>query len=76
MALPSAEGTIQGLIGENVRRLREERGWTQHQLSVVSGLHVSYISGIECGRRNITASIIERLAASLKAHPGELFKDG
>ncbi len=75
MGKATLEHTIQRLVGENVRRLREDRGWTQHELSKASDLHVTYLSGIECGRRNITVGIIARLAEALEVPPGELFRE-
>ena len=75
MAETAAPATIQAVVGENVRRLRDLRGWSQHRLSMASEIHVTVISGIECGRRNITISIVDRLAKAFDAHPSELFQD-
>lgn len=64
---------IQKLIGQNVRAFREERGWSQEQLAFEAGLHRTYVSGIERGVRNPTATVIERLAITLKVKPSALF---
>ena len=66
---------IQKLLGANVRLLRETRGWSQDNLSEESGLHRTYISGIERGIRNPTVSIVEQLALALKVSVLELFRD-
>lgn len=66
---------IQNLLGNNVRLLREAKGWSQDNLSDVSGLHRTYISGIERGVRNPTVSIVEQIALALKVSVSELFRD-
>ncbi len=65
---------LQNVLGANVRHIRERKGWSQDLLSEVSGLHRTYISGIERGVRNPTVSIIERLAEALDVPPPELLK--
>jgi transcriptional regulator with XRE-family HTH domain len=62
-----------GHVGEEVRRLREARGWTQPHLAVESGIAVSGISLIENGRRNPGAGTLNRLARALGVHTGDLF---
>lgn len=52
-------------IGANVRRLREAKGLSQEKFGFESGIDRTYVSGIERGRRNPTATIIEKLAAAL-----------
>lgn len=60
------------IVGENVRRLRKERGLTQEQLAMETGIDLTYLGGIERGRRNPSVSVLGRLAASLGVHPSEL----
>lgn len=52
-------------IGANVRRLREEKGLSQEKFGFESGIDRTYVSGIERGARNPTATIIEKLADAL-----------
>ncbi len=66
---------IQHILGANVRRIRERKGWSQDMLSEVSGLHRTYISGIERGVRNPTVTIVERIAEALDVPPPELIKE-
>lgn len=61
------------LIGENVRSLRQEKGWSQEEFGFQVGLHRTYISQIERGTRNPTATVIERLALALGVRPSTLF---
>lgn len=66
--------TIKSLFGKNVRRLREERNWSQDRFAEESGLHRTYISGIERGVRNPTIEIVSQIAKALKIPITELFK--
>ena len=59
-------------VGLNVQRIRKEKGWSQEELAFGSGLHRTYISGIERGARNPTIRVIARLAETLGVAPGEL----
>ncbi len=59
-------------FGERVRTLRETRKWSQDRLAEVTGLHRTYISGIERGIRNPTLKIVWKLAAALQVAPAEL----
>ena len=64
---------IGALIGENVRAIRHKKGWSQEDLAFESGLHRTYVSGIERGARNPTAEVIEVLAIALAVKPAALF---
>lgn len=65
--------SIQQQFGLNVKSLREGKGWSQDKLSEVSGLHRTYISGIERGVRNPTIEIAHQLAEALEVPVNELF---
>ncbi|CBS87239.1 helix-turn-helix domain-containing protein [Azospirillum lipoferum] len=52
-------------VGLNVQRIRRTRGWSQEQLAFESGLHRTYISGIERGARNPTITVLKELADAL-----------
>ena len=60
-------------LGQNVRRLREAKGWSQEDYADRAGIHRTYVSDIERGRRNPTIAVVEKLAAPLGVTPGELF---
>ena len=34
-------------LGENLRRLRKEKGWTQHELAERAGIKLTHISTLE-----------------------------
>ena len=60
------------LFGKRIVALRKERGWSQEQLALESGLARSYLGGIERGQRNIALLNICRLAKALERTPSEL----
>jgi transcriptional regulator with XRE-family HTH domain len=66
--------SISKTFGRNVRTLREQRGWSQEQLAEVSGLHRTYVSGIERAVRNPTLEIVELIAKALDVEPWVLLK--
>lgn len=59
-------------LGLNLRRFREEQGFSQEAFADHCGLHRTYISGIERGVRNPTVVILDRIAKALKVSPGAL----
>lgn len=62
------------IVGANVRRLRIERKLTQEQLAHEADIDVTYLRGIEAGRRNPSVDVVVGLARSLSVHPRELFE--
>ena len=63
---------IRKQVGLNVQRIRRTRGWSQEELAFESGLHRTYISGIERGARNPTITVLKELADALGVSPGAL----
>lgn len=57
--------TILEVFGQNVRRLRVERGLSQEQLADKAGLHRTYIGMIERAEKNITLCNMEKVAVAL-----------
>ena len=57
---------IRKQVGLNVQRIRREQGLSQEELAFRSGLHRTYISGIERGVRNPTVLVLKELADALK----------
>lgn len=53
------------VFGSNVRRHRMRQGWSQESFAEKCGMHRTYISGIECCRRNISLENIQRIADAL-----------
>ena len=63
---------IRQQVGRNLKRIRKERGMSQEELAFESGLHRTYISGIERGARNPTVVILARLAKTLQVSVDQL----
>ena len=62
------------VVGRNVRRLREQRGMTQEQLAFDARIDLTYVGGIERGRRNPSLMVMARLAEALGAELKELLE--
>ncbi len=60
-------------FGQRIRELREEKGWSQERFAEASGLHRTYIGGIERGERNVSLVNIERIASALGVPIADLF---
>ena len=63
---------IRKKVGINLRKLREAKGWSQEQLAFETGLHRTYISGIERGVRNPTVLVLETIASRMGIDISEL----
>ncbi|MFF5147545.1 helix-turn-helix domain-containing protein [Streptomyces sp. NPDC013157] len=59
-----------------IRRLREERGYSLEQLAERSGLSFRGLIYIEHGRRNPSVLTILSIASGLNVAPAQLFEDG
>jgi transcriptional regulator with XRE-family HTH domain len=62
-------------FGRNLRRLRMSTGMSQEGLAHISGLHRTYISSVERGKRNISLTNINKLADSLNVPVTKLIID-
>jgi len=62
-------------MGANVRKCRLLRGWSQEDLAFESGLHRTYISGVERGARNPTVLVVYELATALGVKPAQLLEE-
>lgn len=59
-------------VGENIRKIRKEKGLTQKQLFELSGISEVTIRKYESGRFNPKIPQVERLAVALDVHPSAL----
>ncbi len=60
------------VFGQRLRELRQKRGVTQQQLSIMTGLSEVYISNMERGFKVPSLTTILRLAAALECKPTTL----
>jgi len=63
------------IVGTNVLKLRKRRGLSQEELADDSEIDVTYLRGIERGRRNPSLLVMVRLAERLGVHPTKLLLD-
>lgn len=61
-------------FGENVKKMRKTRGWSQEELASKAGLHRTYIGSIERSERNVSLINIERMANALAVKIEALIK--
>lgn len=70
-----AEEELAKRFGELVRRLRQERGFSQEEFSFRVGLHQTYVSSIERGERNVTIQTAQRIARALDTSLAGMFEE-
>ena len=63
------------IVGANIRRRREELGLSQEKLAFESAIDLTYLGGIERGRRNPSLLVLVRIAAALGVSPQQLLSD-
>lgn len=63
------------LFSNNLRKYRNTFGLSQEALANKAGLHRTYISAIECGKRSIALDNIEKIADALEIDAYLLFVD-
>ena len=66
---------IKQKFGNNLKRLRLEKGLSQEKLALNAVIDRTYIPSIEKGVRNVSIIIAEKLAIALNVPISELFKD-
>ena len=62
-------------LGENLRKLRNDKGWTQEKLAEVADLNPKYVGFIERGLKSPSIRNIVKLYKALDCTPSKLFKD-
>lgn len=65
--------TIQRQFGERVRALRIAKGLSQEELAFKSGMHRTYLGGIERGERNPSLKNVAAIAKALGVTLSQLF---
>jgi transcriptional regulator with XRE-family HTH domain len=61
-------------VGKRIRSFREGQGVSQEALAEKSGLHRTYIGGVERGLRNPSLKSLGRIAKALGLEVGQLFE--
>ena len=60
-------------LGRRIRKLRQQRGWTQTYLAVHTGLGRPFISNIETGKKEPCLRSLEILADGFEISLAQLF---
>lgn len=61
---------------EEMRRLREERDWTQAKLARAAGMDPASLNQIETGKRSPRVETLEKIAGALEVEVGDFFPKG
>jgi len=64
--------TVFKLVGERVRQLRQERGWTQDEISRRFGFNFKHYQRIEQGQQNLELATLNKLAGAFGIAIAEL----
>ncbi len=65
-------GSLQQRIGQRVRTLRKNRGWTQQELAHRAKTSSSYLGQVERGQRDVGVSVLDRIATALGVSLGDV----
>lgn len=63
------------IVGYNIKKYRLANNISQEKLAELSGLHRTYISSVELGKRNISIENIYRVSLALQINPILLLED-
>lgn len=61
-------------LGKRIKSLRDQRRLSQEELAHRAAIHVTYLSGLENGKRNPSLTILERLSSALEVTISDLFR--
>jgi transcriptional regulator with XRE-family HTH domain len=65
---------IKKIVGDNIRFIREKRGLTQEELSVMTNMSKTFIGDIERAQKAPTTISLEKIAKALGVKPGLLLE--
>ena len=69
----SSEKEFLAKFGQNLRKLREQKGYTQEELANELDIEISQISRIERGVINTSVSLVKSIVDCLQIKANELF---
>jgi len=64
---------ISKIVGDKIRNIRKEHGWSQEELAHRAGIHPSHMGQIERGEKSPTIDSIEKIVIALDISFEELF---
>jgi transcriptional regulator with XRE-family HTH domain len=65
-----------GMLGGRIRKLREDRGWTQEELAQAIAIEPATLSRYENAKKTFPLDVLRRIAGSLRVPLGQLIVDG
>jgi len=74
---PAADATPEAfatMVGQALRRIRQERGWTQAELAEAAGLSSNYVARLERGELVPSFLVVHQLCTALGVQPNELIE--
>lgn len=60
-------------IGQLLKDLRDERGWSLREFGLIVGMNKTYLGDIELGKRNPTTNSLEKIVAGYGLTVREFF---
>ncbi len=62
------------VVGQSLRRIRQEHGWTQAELAEAARLSSNYVARLERGELVPSFLVVHQLCAALGVQPNELLE--
>ncbi len=66
---------ILSVLGNNIRKIRKDFGWTQADLAEKSGISVPFMTQIELGRKSASLEVVQNIASALNISYTKLFEE-
>jgi transcriptional regulator with XRE-family HTH domain len=64
------------LIARNIRRMRQDKSWSQHDLANEAGVRQALISSLEIATANPTLESLDKVAGALNVRLADLLAEG
>jgi transcriptional regulator with XRE-family HTH domain len=64
------------LIARNIRRMRQDKSWSQHDLANEAGVRQALISSLESATANPTLESLDKVAGALNVRLADLLSEG
>ena len=64
---------IKKSVGNRIKKLRNQKGLSQEKLAELADLDRTYITSVECGKRNISIVNVQKIANALEISLNEFF---
>ena len=63
------------MVGENLKKIRTDKGLTQEEVALRSGLSQGYVNQLESGKRMYTQKSLEQIADALDISIADFFRE-